>query len=101
MRHKIIYMKVLETKVYRGQTLEHREWTTWDNKTADAWQWSTTGDQRKEMPWLPASSGYKTLDKMKSAIDYYLDEVNITKEERKYLASQAAAAAWAERYGAH
>lgn len=94
-------MKVLETKVYRGQTLEHCEWVTWDNKTANAWQWSTSKEQRQIMPWLPASSGYKTLEQMESAIDYYFDEVNITKEERKYLASQAAAAAWAERYGAH
>lgn len=94
-------MKILETKVYRGQTLEHREWVTWNKKIATGWQWSTSKEQRETMPWLPVSSGYRTLEEMESTIDYYFDEVNITKEERKYLASQAAAAAWCEKYGAH
>lgn len=93
-------MKVVETKVYRGQTLEHREWLTWNNKPAEGWGWSSSDQQRKEMPWLPVSTGYRTLEEMESAIDYYFDEVNISKEEQKYLASQAAAAAWCEKYGA-
>lgn len=92
-------MRTIETVEYRGQVLTHDEWTTWNGKPADGWGWKTTAEQRKKMPWLPMSTGFKTLEQMKAKIDHYFDKVTMEREEMLYLSNQAAAAAWVEAYG--
>ena len=88
-----------EVKVdHRGQILEYTEWFTWNNQPASAWMWQPTRELRNEMPWLPVSTGKKTLDAMKKEVDNFLD--NVEKYRDRYNTTIKATAAWCEKYGA-
>ena len=77
---------------HRKQFISYSEWLTWDNKKASGWSWKPDADLRREMPWLPISTGRKTLDEMEELIDWYLD--NAEAERKRYELTQLATAAW-------
>ena len=75
---------------HRNQYIEYTTWTTWDNKKASSWSWKPEPELRREMPWLPVSTGRKTLDEMEQVIDWYLDPARAD----EYETTQQATAAW-------
>jgi hypothetical protein len=70
---------------HRNQFIQLQEWTTWNNQPASAWIWQPTFELRKEMPWLPVSIGFKTLDEAEQAVDHFLDNVDTLREKHEIL----------------
>lgn len=77
---------------HRKQFIEYNEWLTWDNKPASSWSWKPDADLRREMPWLPISTGRKTLDEMEELIDWFLD--NAETERKRHELTHLATAEW-------
>jgi len=77
---------------HRAQYIEYKTWTTWNGAEAESYNWKPSQELQEQMPWLPDSMGWKTLDEAEYGIDFYLD--NAPELRRRYQLEQEAAAAW-------
>ena len=77
---------------HRAQYIKYQTWTTWNGAEAQSWSWEPSPELQKQMPWLPDSMGWKTLDEAEQGIDFYLD--NASELRRRYRLEQEAAMAW-------
>ena len=76
-------LKIKSTTNYRNQSIELRQWETWNGQPASAWTWQPAFQLRQEMPWLPVSMSRETLDEMQMVVDWYLDNVELNREKHE------------------